>query len=56
MPVIHPEYTHRARDFTSTTPRKTLGIVKPVISPDGSQIALLPIGDIYVMPQPAARP
>ena len=25
MQVIMPEYTHRVRDFTSTTPRKTLG-------------------------------
>ena len=50
MPVIHPEYTHRVRDFTSTTPRKTLGIVRPVISPDGTQIAFAAVGDIYVMP------
>jgi Tol biopolymer transport system component len=50
MPVIHPEYTHRRRDFTSTTPRKTLGLVRPVISPDGTQIAFAAVGDIYVMP------
>ncbi len=50
MPVIHPDYTHRVRDFTSTTPRKTLGIVRPVISPDGTQIAFAAVGDIYVMP------
>ena len=50
MPVIHPEYTHRVRDFTSTTPRKMLGIVRPVISPDGTQIAFAAVGDIYVMP------
>ena len=50
MPVIHPEYKHRVRDFTSTTPRKTLGIVRPVISPDGTQIAFAAVGDIYVMP------
>jgi Tol biopolymer transport system component len=50
MPVIHPEYTRRVRDFTSTTPRKTLGVVRPVISPDGTQIAFAAVGDIYVMP------
>ena len=50
MAVIHPEYTHRVRDFTSTTPRKTLGVVRPVISPDGTQIAFAAVGDIYVMP------
>ncbi len=52
MPVTPAasQYTRRARDFTSTTPRKTLGIVRPVISPDGSQIAFAAVGDIYVMP------
>ncbi len=56
MPVIHPEYTHRVRDFTSTTPRKTLGIVRPVISPDGTQIAFAAVGDIYVMPVDGGAP
>lgn len=56
MSVIHPEYTHRVRDFTSTTPRKTLGIVRPVISPDGSQIAFAAVGDIYVMPTAGGAP
>jgi Tol biopolymer transport system component len=50
MQVIHPEYTRRVRDFTSTTPRKTLGIVRPVISPDGTRIAFAAVGDIYLMP------
>jgi len=56
MTVIHPEYTHRVRDFTSATPRKTLGIVRPVISPDGSQIAFAAVGDIYVMPAAGGAP
>ena len=43
-------YPHRKRDFTSTTPRPVLGIVRPVISPDGKQIAFAAVGDIYVMP------
>ena len=50
MPVTRPQYTRRVRDFTSTTPRKALGIVRPVISPDGTQIAFAAVGDIYVMP------
>jgi Tol biopolymer transport system component/imidazolonepropionase-like amidohydrolase len=50
MTVVHPEYTRRVRDFTSTTPRKVLGVVRPVISPDGTQIAFAAVGDIYVMP------
>jgi Tol biopolymer transport system component len=43
-------YTRRKRDFTSTTPRQVLGVVRPVISPDGKQIAFAAVGDIYVMP------
>src|SRR5262245_38179535 len=43
-------YTRKKRDFTSTTPRQALGIVRPVISPDGKQIAFAAVGDIYVMP------
>ena len=49
----HPRgdgYTRRKRDFTSTAPRQVLGIVRPVISPDGTQIAFAAVGDIYVMP------
>jgi Tol biopolymer transport system component/imidazolonepropionase-like amidohydrolase len=43
-------YEHRRRDFTSTTPRQALGIVRPEISPDGTQVAFAALGDIYVMP------
>jgi hypothetical protein len=50
MPVTVAQYPRRARDFTSSAPRKTLGLVRPVISPDGSQIAFAAVGDIWVMP------
>ena len=50
MQVTRPQYQRRARDFTSAAPRKALGIVRPVISPDGRQIAFAAVGDIYVMP------
>ena len=56
MQVTQPQYTHRVRDFTSTTPRKALGIVRPVISPDGTQIAFAAVGDIYVMPVGGGEP
>jgi Tol biopolymer transport system component len=56
MPVVRPEYKRRLRDFTSTTARKTLGIVRPVISPDGTQIAFAAVGDIYVMPVGGGAP
>ncbi|MGE3191037.1 MAG: amidohydrolase, partial [Vicinamibacterales bacterium] len=50
LQVTHPEYAHRHRDFTSTTPRPVLGIVRPVISPDGTQVAFAAVGDIWLMP------
>jgi Tol biopolymer transport system component len=50
LQVTQPQYTRRVRDFTTTKPRKALGIVRPVISPDGSQIAFAAVGDIYVVP------
>ncbi|MEO6213728.1 MAG: amidohydrolase, partial [Vicinamibacterales bacterium] len=56
LQVTHPQYTRRVRDFTSTRPRNALGIVRPVISPDGSQIAFAAVGDIYVVPASGGKP
>jgi Tol biopolymer transport system component/imidazolonepropionase-like amidohydrolase len=50
LQVTRAEYPRRGRDFDSTRPRPALGIVHPVISPDGSQVAFAAVGDIYVMP------
>lgn len=43
-------YARRKRDFTGRQPRKALGIVRPVLSPDGKSIAFEALGDLYVMP------
>jgi len=43
-------YKRYKRDFESTAPRKVLGIVRPVISPDGKNVAFAAVGDIWVMP------
>ena len=43
-------YTRVKRDFDSRAPRKVLGVVRPVISPDASKVAFAAVGDIYVMP------
>jgi imidazolonepropionase-like amidohydrolase/WD40 repeat protein len=43
------QYTRRKRDFDATAPRQALGIVRPVLSPDGKKIAFAALGDIYVM-------
>jgi Tol biopolymer transport system component/imidazolonepropionase-like amidohydrolase len=50
LAVTRAQYTRRKRDFDSTVPRPALGIVRPVISPDGKKIAFAAVGDIYVMP------
>jgi len=48
--VVTPTlYTHK-RDFDSVAPRQAVGIVRPVISPDGTKVAFAAVGDIYVMP------
>ncbi len=41
-------YTRRKRDFDSIAPRQVLGIVRPVISPDGKKVAFAALDDIYV--------
>jgi Tol biopolymer transport system component/imidazolonepropionase-like amidohydrolase len=42
-------YVRRKRDFNNPAPRKALGIVSPVLSPDGKTIAFAALGDIYLM-------
>ena len=49
LQVTRPDYVHRRRDFDSAAPRQTLGIVRPVISPDATKIAFAALSDIYVM-------
>ncbi len=47
--VQAPNYTRNKRDFDSKAPRKALGIVRPVISPDGKEVAFVAVGDLWVM-------
>lgn len=42
-------YQQRRRDFNSTQARRALGIMKPVISPDATQVAFAALGDLWVM-------
>jgi len=49
LQVTPAQYTRRKRDFNSTSPREALGIVRPVLSPDGKKVAFAAIGDIYTM-------
>jgi Tol biopolymer transport system component len=48
--VTPAAYTKRRRDWDSRAPRKALGVVRPVISPDGKQVVLAALGDIYLVP------
>ena len=49
LEVVKPSYARAKRDWDSTAPRKALGIVHPTISPDGSRIAFVALGDLYLL-------
>jgi Tol biopolymer transport system component len=49
LQVTPAQYTRRKRDFNSTAPREALGVVRPVLSPDGRKVAFAALGDIYTM-------
>ncbi len=40
-------YTRRSYDFMDQTPQKALGIIDPILSPDGSQAAFAALGDLW---------
>lgn len=44
-----PDYVRVKRDFDSLAPRKALGIVRPALSPDGTQVAFVAVGDLYLL-------
>ena len=39
LKVAPPVYTRKKRDFDSTAPQPVRGIIRPTISPDGTQLA-----------------
>lgn len=49
LEYVKPQYARARRDWDSDAPRKALGIVHPTISPDGSRIAFVALGDLYMM-------
>lgn len=50
VPVIIPDYVSKTRDFTSSAPRRVVGIVAPALSPDGRQIVFGALNDLYLLP------
>jgi hypothetical protein len=50
LPVTTRRYAHRRRDFESVAPRAAQGIVRPMISPDGTKVAFAALNDLYVRP------
>jgi Tol biopolymer transport system component/imidazolonepropionase-like amidohydrolase len=56
LDVTIPRYQRAKRDFDSTAPRRALGIVKPALSPDGSRIAFVALGDVWLLPVSGGRP
>lgn len=49
LQVTRAQYPRLKRNLNSTAPRQALGIVHPVLSPDGKRIAFAALGDIYVL-------
>ena len=49
-------YARAKRDFDSQAPRKALGIMRPVLSPDGKSIAFSALGDLWLMPSAGGKP
>jgi Tol biopolymer transport system component/imidazolonepropionase-like amidohydrolase len=43
-------YTPMKRDFDARTPQPVRGITSPIISPDGTQVAFLAVGDLWLTP------
>ena len=41
-------YERRTYNFRDQTPRKALGIIDPILSPDGSQAAFAALGDLWL--------
>ena len=55
LDVRRPEYTRKRRDFDSVEPNRALGIVRPVMAPDGQTLAFGALGDVW-MARPGATP
>lgn len=56
LEATKPAYTRAKRDFTSTEPRRVLGIDHPTLSPDGQHIAFAALGDLWTVSAQGGKP
>jgi WD40 repeat protein len=56
LEATKPEYIRAKRDFTSTAPRRVLGIDHPTLSPDGQRIAFAALGDLWLVSSQGGKP
>ncbi len=56
LTLTPPAYTRRVREYDATTPNRALGIVRPVVSPDGKTLAFVALADIWTMPIDGGTP
>lgn len=56
LEATRPDYVRARRDFTSTAPRRVLGIQHPALSPDGQKIAFVALGDLWLVSSRGGKP
>jgi Tol biopolymer transport system component/imidazolonepropionase-like amidohydrolase len=56
LQVTRPDYVRAKHDYDSLAPRRALGIVKPAVSPDGTRIAYVALGDVYLQSTKGGKP
>ena len=49
VPLRRTPYTRMRRNYDSTAPKRALGIVRPMVSPDGRRVVFAALGDVWVM-------
>ena len=49
LPISRPTYTRRPQNLSSIAQEPVLGLLKPVISPDGRRIAFAALGTLWLM-------